>query len=228
MGKQINFIASVVVLILALIFIPILEKKPVPEPELPQPVYYYADSVEALKWKRLSYLDSIRRHKMDTVIFPYRALFEEYADSLGCEWQLLAALAYQESHFNLHAKSRVGALGLMQLMPHTANRFGADNMEDPRESVRVGTMWLKDIIWRYNKRASNERERIRLTLAAYNAGPGRIKYCIDTLEARGFEVHSWDDIAAALPELEDFKGVETSLFVENVMSIYDYFIKLSK
>ena len=195
----------------------------VPQPELPR---FHADSIEALRWQRTTYLDSMRRHLTDTVIIPYKALFEEYADSSGFDWQLLAAMAYQESRFDAHARSRAGATGLMQLMPSTFREFGTEDPENPAESVKAGAKRLLSIKKRFSRLTADSEEALRFTLAAYNAGPGRIKMCIDTLQARGIEVCSWDDIATSLPEIEDFKGVETTIFVDKVMAVYRSFKKI--
>lgn len=200
-------------------------KHPVPEPEPVeiQQIYYHADSLEALKWNRITYLDSLRRGRLDTVVVPYRKLFEKYADTLDLDWRLLAAIAYQESRFNLHAESGRGAVGLMQVKASTAERFGVRDLRDPEHNILAGALTIKDIIWRYMGCAPDRHERIRLTLAAYNAGPGKIHECIDSLRRMGISVHSWDDIKMHLDTLDNFKGQETTVFVERVEKIYRTF-----
>ncbi len=72
-----------------------------------------------------------------------------------------------ESGYNVYARSPKGALGLMQLMPATAERFGVRNPFNPIENVRAGVAYLRQLLDRY----SNNEE---LALAAYNAGPGAV------------------------------------------------------
>src|SRR5215469_7589666 len=112
----------------------------------------------------------------------YDAIIEAEAKSAGVEANLLRAVIVVESGFNSRAVSKRGAVGLMQLMPGTATRFGVSNRYDPRQNVRGGALYLGFLINRF-------RQNVRLALAAFNAGEdavdrnsGQIPPFIETLE----------------------------------------------
>jgi len=81
---------------------------------------------------------------------------------------LIHAVITAESAYDSEAVSRAGAVGLMQLMPGTAKRYGVKNRRNPYENVSGGAQYLRDLLVLYNN-------NLRLTLAAYNAGEGAVK-----------------------------------------------------
>jgi soluble lytic murein transglycosylase-like protein len=90
-------------------------------------------------------------------------IVRDAADRHHVDQALVKAVINQESGWNAGAVSRKGAIGLMQLIPGTAQRFGAGNPFDPAQNVEAGTTYLKSLLDRYNNNLS-------LSLAAYNAG----------------------------------------------------------
>jgi soluble lytic murein transglycosylase-like protein len=98
---------------------------------------------------------------------PYEELIAEHSRAHGVRAELVKAVMQVESAFNPYARSPKGALGLMQLMPATARRYGVKDPFDPRENVRGGVAYLRHLLDRYE---NNEQ----LALAAYNAGPGAV------------------------------------------------------
>jgi soluble lytic murein transglycosylase-like protein len=112
----------------------------------------------------------------------YDTLIETAAKSAAIEPNLLRAVIVVESGFNSRAVSKRGAVGLMQLMPATALRFGVSDRTDPQQNVRGGALYLGFLINRFG-------QNVRLALAAYNAGEeavdrnsGQIPPFTETLE----------------------------------------------
>lgn len=109
--------------------------------------------------------------------FPYQTLVLEYAEARDLDSPLVAGVIRSESNFRLEAQSHKGALGLMQIMPDTANwiaeqidyaPFRLDDLQDPEISIRFGTWYLASLKKEFH---GNEV----LMLAAYNAGRGNVK-----------------------------------------------------
>ena len=96
----------------------------------------------------------------------YNRLIEEIAPKHGMDKFLVKAVMRQESGFDPFARSKTGAVGLMQIMPSTASLFGLD-ASIPEENVTAGTLYLKYLMEKYRK----SRDFLRRVIAAYNAGP---------------------------------------------------------
>ena len=98
----------------------------------------------------------------------YRLLIADAAKSNQLESALVHAVISAESGYNPQAKSPKGAIGLMQLMPATALRYGIANPYDPAQNIQAGTQYLRDLMRLFNN-------DLNLTLAAYNAGENAVK-----------------------------------------------------
>ena len=121
-------------------------------------------------------------------ISPYDHVFKQYAQQIGWDWRLLAAIAYSESGFDPNATSWMGARGLMQVMPKTARSFGAreEDLGNAEVSIRVASMILKELDGIMRSRAA-AGDRIKFVLAAYNAGSGHVTDAIAL--ARKYELN---------------------------------------
>ncbi len=121
-------------------------------------------------------------------ISPYDSVFKKYAQEIGWDWRLLAAIAFSESGFNPNATSWMGARGLMQVMPKTARSFGVNESDlgNPEVSVRVATKILKELDGIMRSR-TGAADRIKFVLASYNAGSGHVTDAIAL--ARKFELN---------------------------------------
>jgi soluble lytic murein transglycosylase-like protein len=117
----------------------------------------------------------------------YDSIIETAAFSASVEPNLLRAVIVVESGFNSRAVSKRGAVGLMQLMPSTASRFGASNPYDPRENVRAGARYLKFLIDRFG-------HDVPLALAAYNAGE-------EAVDRNGGQIPPFTETMAYVPRV---------------------------
>lgn len=117
----------------------------------------------------------------------YDPIIETAAAAAAIEPNLLRAVIVVESGFNAHAVSKRGAVGLMQLMPETALRFGATDRYDPRQNVHAGAHYLKALIDRFGN-------DIRLALAAYNAGEAAV-------DRNGGQIPPYSETQAYVPRV---------------------------
>jgi hypothetical protein len=108
------------------------------------------------------------------VFMPSQADIEKYANIIktaskayGVDASLVHAVISAESAYNAFAVSRTGAMGLMQLMPDTARRYGVQNMMDPTENIHGGVRYLRDLLALF-------KGRVDLAVAAYNAGENAV------------------------------------------------------
>ena len=178
--------------------------------------------------------------KKSGALSPYDEIVKAYADSIGWDWKLITAVMYQESRFRIEARSCRGALGLMQMMPATARKWCNGNPVDPENSIRSGCLYLKEISRTYRQVSDNPRERQKYTLAAYNAGIGRVQDIINLARERNICTSQWDSVITVIPEMRDtlavsasdtvklgvFQGRETMAFVNRVMCLYEAFDKI--
>jgi soluble lytic murein transglycosylase-like protein len=102
---------------------------------------------------------------------PFDKHVKEIAKRHGIEPSLVHSIILHESNYNIYAVSSKGALGLMQLMPETAEQYGVLNVFDPVQNIEGGVRYLKDLTKLYAK----EKTRDRLIVAAYNAGQQAVK-----------------------------------------------------
>ncbi|CAN5389352.1 transporter substrate-binding domain-containing protein [soil metagenome] len=105
---------------------------------------------------------------------PYDEVIKREALALGWDWRLLASVVYQESNFQADAASWAGAVGLMQLMPSTAEQFGVVDRTNPYQSLKAGARYLKYLDKLWAKYIPDKNERLKFVLSSYNAGLAHI------------------------------------------------------
>jgi membrane-bound lytic murein transglycosylase F len=125
-------------------------------------------------------------------ISEYDSLIRMYADSIGWDWRLIAAQAFQESNFRVQARSWAGARGLMQVMPRTARSFGITNLYDPEQSLKAGILYLRELetFW---EEIPDPDQRTKFILASYNTGPYHVRDAQRLAEKLGKDPQVWDN-----------------------------------
>ncbi|MEX2524007.1 MAG: membrane-bound lytic murein transglycosylase MltF [Gammaproteobacteria bacterium] len=168
----------------------------------------------------------------------YLPLFKRAAAEHGFDWRFLAAVSYQESHWNPRARSPTGVRGMMMLTLTTARRVGIKNRLDPEQSIMGGAKYLKELTERIPDRIE-EPDRTWMALAAYNVGMGHLEDARILTEVRGGNPDKWEDVKSSLPLLsrkEWYKqtrfgyarGIEPVRFVEHIRKYYKILIQLTQ
>lgn len=139
---------------------------------------------------------------------PYRNLIEEVAREYQMDWHLLAAIAYQESHWNPRAESPTGVRGMMMLTLPTAREMGVTNRLDAGQSLRGGARYFRNLKRRLPGDIY-EPDRTFMALAAYNIGMGHLEDARVLTERLGGDPHLWSDVLENLPLLEQSRHYET-------------------
>lgn len=125
-----------------------------------------------------------------TNLSPYDELVKKYAKEYGLDWRLLVSQMYQESRFNPKAKSWMGALGLMQVMPRTANELGLDDLRNPETGLHAGIKYLSWLMRRFEPELAIA-DRTWFALAAYNAGIGHVRDARRLTRQLGLDANQW-------------------------------------
>lgn len=174
------------------------------------------------------------------VISPYDSLFKKYANRIGWDWQLLAAIAYQESRFNPKVVSWAGAEGLMGIMPNTAKGLGVspDELRDPDTAVKTAIECLRRFNQGFSK-ITNPEEKIKFTLGSYNAGIGHIYDARRLTEKYNKDPNVWNGNVEEYVRLKSdpeyyndpvvqhgyLRGLETYNYVKEILERYHYYKK---
>lgn len=127
----------------------------------------------------------------------YQGHFEKASDTQGVDWRLLAAIAYQESHWDPSATSPTGVKGLMMLTQGTADLMGVSNRSHAGESIRGGAAYFKKILDQVPATVP-EPDRTWMALAAYNMGPGHMIDARKLTASRKGDPNSWLDVSRNL------------------------------
>ena len=141
----------------------------------------------------------------------YKGLIEQVAIEYDMDWRLLAAMSYQESHWNPKAKSPTGVLGMMMLTGITAKELGVTNRLDALQSLRGGARYYKKLLARLPS-SIEQPDRNWFALAAYNIGLGHLEDARILTETQGGNPNLWRDVKKHLPLLRQRKWYETTKY----------------
>ena len=169
--------------------------------------------------------------KRPTVLPGLKKGFFRAEENTGMDWRLLAALSYQESHWDSYAISPNGAMGLMMLTSNTADLLGVSDRTDATQAIRGGARYLqtlKDML----PSDVGEPDRTWIALAAYNVGYGHVLDARTLAKQRGQDPNLWMNLKTTLPMLARpehhrylkygyARGGEPVIFVENLRLYYD-------
>ena len=172
----------------------------------------------------LTYIDAIEQTLPD-----FKPWFVQYAGEL--DWRLLAALSYQESHWDPKAKSPTGVRGLMMLTLPTAQQMGIRSRLDPEQSIQGGSRYLHRLLSRIPERIAMP-DRLWFALASYNVGWGHVEDARILTQQDGADPDKWLDVKQRLPLLRQksvyqttkygyARGDEAVTYVENIRRYYD-------
>ena len=168
----------------------------------------------------------------------YQANFIENGITTNLDWRLLAAVGYQESHWNPDAVSPTGVRGIMMLTSRTARVMNVENRTDPDESIRGGAEYLARIKARLPE-SIQEPDRTWFALAAYNVGYGHLQDARKITRELGEDSEAWINVRHSLKRLAQqswysktkhgyARGWEPVLYVENIRNYYDILIWLTR
>jgi membrane-bound lytic murein transglycosylase MltF len=146
-------------------------------------------------------------------------LFRKYGEQYSLDWVLLAAQGYQESRLDQRARSRAGAVGIMQLMPATARPLGVGDISQVEPNIHAAAKYSRQLRDRYFEGdAVDELNKGLFTVAAYNAGPTRIQQLRALTARRGLDPNVWFGNVEVLAA--ERIGAETVGYVANIFKYY--------
>ena len=144
------------------------------------------------------------KNRIDDLLPKYADMINAAADRSSFPPELIAAVSYQESHWNPMSKSKTGVRGFMMLTQNTAKSLGVRNRLDPKQSLEAGVKYLRQIYDRFPDYIDS-RDRLWFTLASYNMGFGHLRdarhLCLDL----GMDPDTWQNVSKVLPLLSQKK-----------------------
>jgi len=147
------------------------------------------------------------------------ALFEKYGKRYGFDPLMLAAQGYQESQLNQNARSHVGAIGVMQIMPATGAQLNVGDIRVTEPNIHGGAKYMDQLMTKYFPDAKfSEGNRPLFAFASYNCGPGNVSKARKEAAKRGLDPDKWfNNVELVIAERI---GTETTTYVRNIYKYY--------
>jgi len=147
------------------------------------------------------------------------ALFEKYGKQYHFDPLMLAAQGFQESQLNQNAKSPVGAIGVMQLMPATGKELKVGDIRTTDANIHAGAKYMDQLMTKYFPDAKfDEVNRTLFAFASYNCGPGNVRKIRKAAETSGFNPDMWFNNVEVVTAQKI--GMETTTYVRNIYKYY--------
>ena len=147
------------------------------------------------------------------------ALFRKYGERYDMDWMLMAAQGYQESRLDHSARSHVGAIGVMQVMPATGAELKVGNIVQLEPNIHAGVKYIRTLVDRYYaKEPMDDLNKVLFAFAAYNAGPGRVRQLRREASARNLDANIWFNNVERIAS--ERIGRETVTYVSNIYKYY--------
>lgn len=187
--------------------------------------------------RQFNYVDTREFIRSAQSVLPtFRPWFETY--SVDMDWRLLAAMSYQESHWDPKARSPTGVRGMMMLTLATARDLGIKSRLDPEQSIKGGAIYIANLLDRIPARIPHP-DRVWFALASYNVGLGHLEDARKLTQGQGGNPDLWVDVKQRLPLLRQKKyykhtrygyarGNEAVTYVDNIRRYYDTLVWLDE
>ena len=146
-------------------------------------------------------------------------IFKKYGQQYNFDPLMLAAQGYQESALNQDAKSHVGAIGVMQVMPATGAELKVGDIRQAEPNIHAGIKYMDQLMTKYFKDAKfDEQNRTLFAFASYNCGPGNVSKMRKEAVKRGLDPDQWfNNVEIVTAEKI---GIETTTYVRNIFKYY--------
>ncbi len=146
-------------------------------------------------------------------------IFQKYGKKYGFDPLMLAAQGYQESQLNQQAKSHVGAVGIMQLMPDTGEQMKVGDIHVAESNIHAGAKYMDQLMEKYFPDANfSEGNRPLFAFASYNCGPGNVAKARKDAEQKGLDPDKWFNNVEIVVARRI--GTETTTYVRNIYKYY--------
>ena len=186
---------------------------------------YYAKQAGGIPALQRQYMARVKALKDATASADQKRLlalveiFKKYGQQYNFDPLMLAAQGYQESALNQDAKSHVGAIGVMQVMPATGAELKVGDIRQADPNIHAGIKYMDQLMTKYFKDAKfDEQNRTLFAFASYNCGPGNVSKMRKEAEKRGLDPNQWfNNVEIVTAEKI---GIETTTYVRNIFKYY--------